>query len=78
MYGVPYYEHTNDLFKNIQVLKLDDLYRALILIYMHKTLYSDYDADLLSKFARFSDIYTHLTRNRSVIIIIHPDFRKSK
>ena len=76
VYGVPYYEHTNDLFENLQVLKLEDLYRARIIIYMHKAFYSDYDTDLLSKLTRFSDMHTHLTRNRSVIILL--DFRKFK
>ena len=54
------YNHpTNDFFKNMQMLKLNDIYKQSLLVYMFKN----------QNFATHSDLHSYNTRNRQDIVL---------
>ena len=57
--SLPYNEHTHDSFKSMEILKLDDLSKLMLLINTFKK------QNLLSQ----SDVHSHLTRHRNNLII---------
>ena len=62
---VGYREQTNNYFKAMFILKLNDLFKIQIGSYLYKTLYCNYDDQLKNKITILSNIQSHNTRNNS-------------
>ena len=70
-----YLAHTGQLFKMLGILKLKDLYRIHVLLYMFKTINSNYDSKLLALLNYQADVHNYSTRSASLFRL--PNFRKS-
>ena len=73
--NVPYLDHTNPLFKELQLLKIDDLFKLQILLYMHKTINDHGDDVLLNNLTLHSQRHSYETRSANVYVV--PRLRKS-
>ena len=73
--NVPYLEHTNSLSTELQLLKIDDLFKSQILLYMHKTINGHGDDVLLNKLTLHSQIHSYETRSVNMYVV--PRLRKS-
>lgn len=73
--SLPFYGHTSDYFKINNILKLPDIHSFSICIYMFKTLYLNFDNNLLSQLNQHSDLHSYRTRRRGDLVI--PRFIKS-
>ena len=69
-------EHTSLHFNELGILKVDQLFRLKIGIYMYKTLYSYNDLELLNSVEVFSSIHSYETRNNHKFIL--PLLNKTK
>ena len=76
IYNLPFDTSTDAYFKSSNILKTSDLFIYNILIYMHKTLYHDFDPNLQSLLNSHSDIHHYSTRHGSNFIL--PLCRKQK
>ena len=74
--NLPYNDHTNDYFLNMNLLKLKDLFNHKIALIMFKTLNFSENPDLLEALTKFSDVHTHFTRNLSTFRV--PKFNKKQ
>ena len=63
---LPYNTHTNYYFKSMQLLKIDDIYKQQVLLYMFKS----------HALPTQSDNHDYLTRNRNDLMI--PRFHRSR
>ena len=61
-----YLAHTGILFKRLKILKLNDLYKLQILMYMYKTIESQYDSKLLAVLTYQTEIHHYNTRNANM------------
>ena len=61
-----YNHHTNEFFKNMEILKVNDIFKQRILIYMFKN----------QNFATHSDNHAYNTRNRQDLVV--PRFNRSR
>jgi len=62
--GVPYLHHTDELFNDFKILKICDLYRYNVGLYMYRTLnLGNYDAELSAYVSENSDRLVYTTRN---------------
>ena len=70
-----YLAHTSPLFKVQGILKIGDLFKIQVLLYMFKTIKGNYDNKLLSLLSYQTDIHDHNTRNANLFRL--PNFKKS-
>ena len=70
-----YLTHTGQLFKMLGILKLRDLYRIQVLLYMFKTIKSNYYNNLLALLNYQADVHHYSARNASLFKL--PNFKKS-
>ena len=68
--------HTNDYFKMMEILKIEDQYNLQIALYAFKTLHRNYDQELFESIHRFSQIHNYNTRNANNLVI--PRYNRSK
>ena len=61
-----YNQHTNEFFKSMEILKVNDIFKQRLLIYMFKN----------QNFATHSDHHSYNTRNRQDLVI--PRFNRSR
>ena len=61
--GAKYNEHTNDLFKNLKLIKLHDLYRMQVAKYMFSLQKGTLPITLIKRLTYNTDIHHHNTRN---------------
>ena len=73
---LPYNAHTNDYFKSMQILKLEDQFKLQTAQYIFKTLYLKNDEELNENLYKHSDIHNYNTRNASGFSI--PRYNKTK
>ena len=71
-----YLDHTSIHFKNMNILKVEDLYSFQILSYLFKTIHEDHDEHLLERLLQQSDVHSYSTRNRESFNITR--FTKAK
>ena len=76
IYFLPYNDHTSLHFKANNMLRLDDLHRFRVCIYLFKTLNSNFDSDLLSDLFSYSQLHSYSTRAASKLVI--PKFNRTK
>ena len=58
-------DHTSSYFGSLKILKLLDLHKYHVCIYIFKTMHFNFDSSLLSVLNSRSSIHSHLTRNSS-------------
>ena len=73
---LPYNTHTNDYFKNMKILKLNDQFKFQSSQYIFKTLYFNNDSELKSNLIQHSDIHNHNTRGASKFNV--PKYKNKK
>ena len=79
IFNLEYRAHTNDYFKLMNSLKLNDLYKCQILSYFYKTLnFPNFDPTLKNSLQWTSDIHSHDTRNINKILPTHHNLTKTK
>jgi hypothetical protein len=78
MNGLPFNAHTNQFFKDNNILKLDDLYHLNISKYMYKNVVHAPSNQLPNSFNLNSDIHDHFTRNQNNLNIVRCNREKSK
>ena len=66
--------HTEPLYKMLRILKISDLFKFHVLVYMLKTVKCNYD-NLLALLQFQAQIHNHNTRNASLFRL--PNFKKS-
>lgn len=77
--NLEYNSHTNDFFKSMNILKLEDQYKLQVAIYMYKTVNNDdFDDDLKNSIILHSEVHNHNTRNSNIFIINKFNKNKSK
>ena len=74
--SLQYNESTNDHFKELNLLKLEDIYRSALLSHYFSTFKSNMNPNLRSALLSNSDYHNYSTRNRSNIAI--PLFNRSQ
>ena len=74
-----YIAHTDPLFSTKQLLKLDDLYKYQLGIFMHKVTHCQLPQHMSSMFLRTDNIHSHQLRNQNAYYIqqIRTNTRKS-
>ena len=68
--------HTSTHFKNLNILKIPDLYEYHVLVLMHKAVFRNDNLYLFSDLRSHRDLHSYLTRNSLKLLI--PHFRKTK
>ena len=58
-----YNEHTSEYFRNLQFLKLEDIYKLNLLLHFHDTLVSNMNLNLRNILYSHSSVHDHNTRN---------------
>ena len=64
-----YLAHTACLFKSLNILNLNDVYKLHVLVYMYKTIHEHFDRQLLSSLVLHSDVHNYATRNASQFVL---------
>ena len=74
-----YIAHTDPLFSTTKLLKLDDLYKYQVGIFMHKVTHCQLPQNMSSMFLRTDNIHSHKLRNQNAYYIqqIRTNTRKS-
>ena len=67
-----YIEHTDPLFAMTKLLKLEDLYKYQLGIFMHKVTHSQLPQNMSSMFLRTDKIHSHKLRNQNAYYTVHP------
>ena len=67
--GLNYNEHTNDYFKLMNILKIEDQYKLQITTFIHKLLNLDTDCNLATKLIKNSQVHHHGTRQENKLNI---------
>ena len=79
IFNLEYRAHTNDYFKLMSTLKLEDLFKSQTLIYYYKALnFPNFDPILLNSLERTSNIHSHDTRNPTQILPQHCNLIRTK
>lgn len=73
-----YRSHTNEYFKNLSILKLEDLFKFKVAIYMHNSIYNDSDPCLLNALQLQSSRHIYETRNSNIFYLPFCTRQKSK
>ena len=73
--GLSYYAHTSEKFKSLSILKLFDLFRHRVAVFMHQTLFSEYNVHFKSLLKPLSESHHHDTRNVNLFVI--PRYNKT-
>ena len=60
-----YFDHTEPLFKTLELLTLDKIYKLNFLLFMYKLVNMNINKEMKSRVLRNSDFHNHTTRNRS-------------
>ena len=60
-----YIAHTDPLFSTTKLLKLDDLYKYKLGIFMHKVTHCQLPQNMSSMFLRIDNIHSHQLRNQN-------------
>ena len=68
--------HTNNSFKNLKILKLLELFRGNITVYLYNTLNRGMNLNVSPYMVSHSEIHLHNTRNRNRLVL--PMTRKSR
>ena len=68
--------HTSTHFKNLNILKLPDLYEYHEFVLMHKAVFRNDNLYLFSDLRSHRDLHSYLTRNS--LKLLSPHFRKTK
>ena len=76
--NLPYNDHTNDYFLDMNLLKLNDLFKYKVALLMFKTLKFSENHDLLEALTKFSDIHNHFTRNLNTFRVPKYNKKQSK
>ena len=69
IHSLNYNDHTNDYFKLMNLLKLEDQYKLQVTIYIYKLLNLDADRNLASKLIKNSQVHHHGTRQENKLNI---------
>ena len=67
--NLKYYDHTSHFFRLNKILKLEDLNKQQIAIYLYKTLNTDYDTNLSESLTTHREIHTHSTRHNTALVV---------
>ena len=76
--NLDYNDHTNEYFKSLNILKLEDQYKLQITTYIYKLLNLDADSNLASKLVLNSQVHHHGTRQESKLNIARINKARSK
>ena len=63
--GSKYDAHTEPIFKKLNILKLDDIYKLCVAKYCHNYFTSSLPSNILTLFSTISDIHEHATRHNT-------------
>ena len=66
--NIDYFHHTSELFKELNLLKLNDIFQMQVLLYIHKTINYHHDDSLLSNLTKYSSRHSYATRNCSTYV----------
>ena len=76
VFSLEYNSHTNDYFKQMKFLKLEDLYNFQVAVFMFKTLYLNQNCYFRRALSNYESIHSHATRHSNNFIL--PLFTKSR
>ena len=74
--NLPYNSHTNDHFKNLKLLPIDDIFKENITVFIYQTLKAGQNKNISGSFVHHRDVHIHETRNRDDLVL--PRTRKSR
>ena len=66
---LPYLAHTSVYFHSNKILKIDDLHRLRILMYIYKTINCNHDPHLFNQLISHNQLHDHVTRHRNQLIL---------
>ena len=67
--NLPYLAHTTNYFRSNKILKVEDLYRFRILLYIYKTIYYNFDPFLFNCLTYHNQLHNHETRHCLQLIL---------
>lgn len=74
--SLPYNSHTHLYFRQLELLKLPDLYQYQILLHMFKTIKLGFNTNLMEEIYTHSNVHNHLTRYRHAFVL--PRYLRTK
>ena len=67
--NVPYLEHTAPIFRELRILKVEDLFKMQILVYMYDTIHNNSDDTLLNSLISHADRHAYNTRYSNMYVV---------